>query len=66
MVEKKSFSEDMPLIISVFFREIVAVMLLLVLESRVSGYDLMNKPLILFLVLITVRLPYINSYAYIF
>ena len=56
----------MPLIISVFFREIVAVMLLLVLESRVSGYDLMNKPLILFLVLITVRLPYINSYAYIF
>ena len=67
MVEKKaSFSDDMPLIISVFFREIVAVALLLILESRVSGYDLINKPLILFLVLITVRLPYINSYAYIF
>jgi hypothetical protein len=66
MVEKKSFLEDAPLLLSVFFREIMAVALLLLLESRVSGYDLMNKSLILFLILITVRLPYINSYAYIF
>ena len=64
--DKKTFSEDIPLLISVLVREFVAVALLLVLESRVVGYDLMNRPLILFLVLVTVRLPYINSYAYIF
>ena len=64
--EKKSFAEDIPLLVSVFLREFLAVALLLVLESRVANYDFMNKPLVLFLILITVRLPYINSYVYLF
>ena len=64
--KKNSFSDDVPLLISVLLREFMAVALLLVLESRVDSYDFFNKPLVLFLVLITVRLPYINSYVYLF
>ena len=62
----KTFAEDIPLLVSILFREFFAVTLLLVLESRMLNYDFLNKPLITFLVLITVRFPYINSYVYLF
>ena len=55
-----------PLLISIFIREFLAVGLLLLLESRIRGYDYINSALILFLILIAARMPYINSYAYFF
>jgi hypothetical protein len=55
-----------PLLISIFIREFLAVGLLLLLESRIRGYDYVNSALILFLILIAARMPYINSYAYFF
>ena len=55
-----------PLLISIFVREFLAVGLLLLLESRIRWYDYTNMGLILFLILIAARMPYINSYAYFF
>lgn len=65
-VPQKTFAEDIPLLVSILLREFFAVALLLVLESRMLNYDFLNKPLITFLVLVTVRFPYINSYVYLF
>lgn len=62
----KQSSDNSALYISSFVREFLAVSVLLLLEARIRGYDYLNSALVLFLVLLTVRLPYINSYAYIF
>ena len=49
-----------------FFRELLAVSLLLLLEQRVGAYELFNTSFVLLLVLIAFRTPYINSYAFFF
>ena len=64
--KSKPSSDNSSLYISAFVREFMAVGLLLVFESRIRNYDYMNSAIVLFLILITVRLPYINSYAYMF
>jgi hypothetical protein len=53
-------------LLSAAVREFVAVGLLLALSLRADGYDFFNSGLILFLVLIVVRLPFINSYSFLF
>ena len=55
-----------PQITSTFFREFFAVSLLLIFQSRAEGVDFFNSGFILFLILIIVRLPYINSYSFLF
>lgn len=55
-----------PKTIGSFFREVLAVTLLLILEGRTWAYDFFTPGLILFLILITFRVPYINSYAFLF
>ena len=53
-------------LLSATIREFFAVGLFLVLTMRADGYDFFNTGIILFLVLIVVRLPFLNSYAFIF
>jgi hypothetical protein len=53
-------------LLSAAIREFCAVGLLLVLSLRADGYDFFNQGLILFLILIVVRLPFINAYSFVF
>jgi hypothetical protein len=63
---KRSLSYSLPGAIGLFFRELLAVTFLLLMEQRVGNYDFFNNAFILLLVLITFRTPYINSYAFFF
>jgi len=62
--DKASYA--IPQITSVFVREFFAVSLLLTFEARAEGVDFFNSSVVLFLILVVVRLPYINSYAFLF
>jgi hypothetical protein len=53
-------------LLSAATREFVAVGLFLVLSLRADGYDFFNTGLVLFLILLVVRLPFINSYSFMF
>ena len=53
-------------LLSAIVREFFAVALFLVLTMRADGYDFFNAGTILFLILVVVRLPFLNSYAFIF
>lgn len=53
-------------LLSAAVREFFAVGLFLALSLRADGYDFFNSGLILFLILIVVRLPFINSYSFLF
>ena len=53
-------------LLSAVVREFCAVGLLLVLSMRANGYDFFNSGLVLFLVLVVVRIPFINAYSFIF
>lgn len=53
-------------LLSATAREFFAVGLFLVLSMRASGYDFFNSGFTLFLILIVVRLPFLNAYAFIF
>ena len=64
--DPSSSSYAIPQITSVFIRELFAVSLLLTFEARADGVDFFNSSVILFLILVVVRLPYINSYAFLF
>ena len=63
---KTSLSYSYPKTLGAFFRELFAVTLLLTLQERAWAYDFFTPGLVLFLILITCRVPYINSYAFIF
>ena len=65
-IDKKSISYSWPKTVGAFFRELIAVCLLLTLQERAWAYDFFTPGLVLFLILITFRLPYINSYTFIF
>ena len=64
--ENESSLYLIPQTTSTFVREFFAVTLLLIFQSRAEGVDFFNSGMVLFLVLIIVRMPYINSYAFIF
>ena len=63
---KRSFFYSLPLTIGAFFRELLAVTLVLTLQERMWGVDMFTQGLVLLLVLITFRVPYINSYTLLF
>ena len=63
---EKSLSYSFPKTVGAFFREVLAVTLVLTLEGRTWAYDFFTPGLVLFLILITFRVPYINSYAFLF
>jgi hypothetical protein len=63
---KESLTYSFPKTIGSFFREVLAVTLILTLEGRAWAYDFFTPGLVLFLILITFRVPYINSYAFLF
>jgi hypothetical protein len=63
---RRSLLYSLPQTLGFFFRELLAVSLILLLEQRVSSYDFFNTAFILLLVLITFRTPYVNSYAFLF
>ena len=60
------WDQQFVLLLSLLLREFTAVTVLLILQSRVSGYDMFNTPMIMFIVLILVRVPYLNTYVYLF
>ena len=66
MHAKRSLFYSLPITIGAFFRECFAVTLLLVLQERALNYDFFTSGLVLFLVFLTFRLPYINSYIILF
>ena len=53
-------------LLSAMTREFFAVALFLILSMRADNYDFFNTGIVLFLILIVVRLPFLNSYAFIF
>ena len=57
---------SLPITIGAFFRELLAVTLVLVLQERVFTYDTFTPGLVLFLILLTFRAPYINSFTLLF
>lgn len=52
--------------LSTLIREFTAIAALLILESRLEGYDMFNSAMVLFIILVMVRVPYVNSYVYLF
>ena len=66
VADKQSLSYAWPRTIGAFFRELLAVTLLLTLQERAWAYDFFTPGLVLFLILITFRAPYINSYTFLF
>ena len=63
---KRTLSYSFPVTLGFFIRELLAVTFLLLVEQRVGTYDFFNSAFVLFIVLITFRTPYVNSYAFIF
>jgi hypothetical protein len=63
---KRSLIYSLPQTAGYFFRELMSVTLILLLEQRVGAYDLFNTAFVLLLVLIAFRTPYVNSYAFFF
>ena len=63
---RKGYSLSLPLTIGAFFRELLSVTLVLTLQERAWAYDFFTPGLVLFLVLITFRMPYLNSYMLLF
>lgn len=63
---KRALGNSMPITVGAFFREFLAVVLILVLQGRTAGFDLFTPGLVLFLILLTFRVPYINSFAFLF
>jgi hypothetical protein len=57
---------SLPITIGVFFRELLAVTLILVLQERAIAYDAFTSGLVLFLIFLSFRVPYINSYTLLF
>ncbi len=63
-VDRQALKYSWPKTVGAFFRELLAVVLLLVLQERAWAYDFFTPGLVLFLILVTFRLPYINSYLF--
>lgn len=63
---KKSIFYSLPISIGGFFRELLAVTLFLALLERTATYDFFTFGIILFLIFLTFRVPYINSYTLLF
>lgn len=63
---KRSLFYSLPITIGAFFRELLAVTLILVLQERAFSYDFFTSGLVLFLIFLTFRVPYINSYTLLF
>ena len=63
---RRSIFYSLPITIGTFFREVLAVTLVLVLQQRASTYDFFNQGLVLLLIFLTFRVPYINSYTLLF
>lgn len=57
---------SLPITLGAFFREFFAVALILTLQQRMWAYDLFTPGLVLFLLLMTLRIPYINTFAVLF
>lgn len=58
--------QSLPITLGAFFREFFAVALILTLQQRVWAYDPFAPGLVLFLLLIALRIPYINTFAVLF
>jgi len=65
-MSKKSIFHSLPITIGSFFRELFAVTILLVLQERAAGVDFFTQGLVLLLVFLALRVPYINSYTLLF
>ena len=63
---KQSVFYSLPITIGSFFREVFAVTLLIVLQERAGKVDFFTQGLILLLVFLALRVPYINSYTLLF
>ena len=66
MYAKRSFFYSLPITIGAFFRELLAVTLVLVLTERARTYDFFTPGFVLLLVFLTFRIPNINSYTLLF
>ncbi len=66
LYNRRGLIYSLPITIGSFFRELLAVTLLIVLKERAHDYDLFNTGLVLLLVFLAFRVPYINSYTLLF
>lgn len=55
---------DFPILFGFFMRELLAVTLYLLLEWRARDYDFFTTAFVLILVLLTLRIPYVNAYTF--
>lgn len=66
MPSQRSLSYSLPITLGAFLRELLAIVLVLILGQRAWAYDYFSSGLVLFLILMTMRVPYINSFAFLF
>ena len=65
-MRERSLSYSWPISLGGFFREFFAVSLVLTLQQRAWAYDFFTPGLVLFVLLIALRIPYINTFAVLF
>ena len=66
MYSKRSLVYSLPITVGSFFRELLAVTLVLILQERAGTYDFFTQGFILLLIFLTFRIPYVNSYTLLF
>ena len=65
-MRERSLGYSLPISLGAFLREFFAVSLILTLQQRAWAYDFFAPGLVLFLLLIALRIPYINTFAVLF
>ena len=63
---RRSIFYSLPITIGSFFRELLAVTVILILQERAATFDFFTQGLVLLLIFIAFRVPYINSYTLLF
>jgi ABC-type sugar transport system permease subunit len=66
LYNRRGLFHSLPISIGSFFRELFAVTLILILQERAFSYDFFTPGLVLFLIFMAFRVPYVNSYTLLF
>jgi len=66
LYNRRGLFYSLPITIGSFFRELFAVTVLLILQERALTYDFFTPGLVLLLIFLTFRVPYVNSYTLLF
>lgn len=66
LYNRRGLFYSLPITIGAFFRELLAVSLILILQERAYTYDFFTPGLVLLLIFFVFRVPYVNSYTLLF